>query len=296
MGRNKISEFLTVDISYLLGLIVGGGEIQYSNQIKKIVINFKFKSLEAKAITRNYEQKLYLQMSLDSVILRLQNLGINIEKIIQEKAISLIMNWQKEDISWLFIKFLINGTKFSYNDFLIPESIFETNDENKKEFLRGLADVTAFVRNSNRDQIGRHRVYIEISNKNWFLPVQICNLLQSLNVAVAYIGYGHPNLRGEKNWAKEHQIKIYANDFLKIGFYISHKQEALKELADFNIKNFSNKKQKICNCEIKRFKEKTVNVDENSEILPKILRGKHFNHFKEICKELGCIRCMNVSK
>lgn len=76
--------------------------------------------------------------------------------------------------------------------------LFQSMDANKKEFLRGLSDVTAYIRNSNRDQAGRHRVYIEISNKNWFLPPQICQLSQSLNIPTQYIGYGHPNIRGGK--------------------------------------------------------------------------------------------------
>lgn len=224
MEKNKISNFLTADISYLLGLITGHGEIQYNSDVKKIIIDFEYKTLESKAITKVFDQRLHIQTSLDPVVYRLQQMGINVQKITGDK-ISLVLTWIKEDIAWLFIKFLINGTRFSYHDFLIPEPMFETTNANKKEFLRGLADVTGFVRKSNVDQSGRHRVYIEISNKNWFLPPQICQLTQSLNVAIQYIGYGHPNIRGGTgtSWAKEHQIKIYAEDFENIGFYISHK-------------------------------------------------------------------------
>ncbi len=40
MDKNKISDFLTPDISYLLGLITGHGEIQYNSDVKKIIIDF----------------------------------------------------------------------------------------------------------------------------------------------------------------------------------------------------------------------------------------------------------------
>ncbi|MCK9425110.1 MAG: hypothetical protein M0Q21_03605 [Ignavibacteriaceae bacterium] len=290
MDKNKISNFLTPDISYLLGLITGHGEIQYNNDIKKIVIDFEYKTLVSRAITRVFDQRLHIQTSLDPVVYRLQQMGINVEKVTGEK-ISLVLTWTKEDIAWLFIKFLINGTRFSYHDFLIPEPIFDSTDANKKEFLRGLSDVTGFVRKSNVDQSGRHRVYIEISNKNWFLPPQICELTQSLDVAIQYIGYGHPNIRGgaRTSWAKEHQIKIYAEDFENIGFYITHKNEALAELIEYNKVNFD-KMQALCSGRISRPKTKESHPSETHEKLPIKINGQHFNSYKEICRCLGCYK------
>lgn len=289
MGKNKISNFLTPDISYLLGLITGRGEIQYTNEVKKIVIDFEYKTLESKAITKVFDQRLHIQTSLDPVGLRLQNIGINTQKVITDTKLSLVLRWQQEDIAWLFIKYLINGTRFSYHDFLIPESVFEATEASKKEFLRGLSDVTSYVRNSNRDQVGRHRVYIEISNKNWFLPPQICQLTQSLNVPIQYIGYGHPNIRGGNgtSWAKEHQIKIYAEDFEKIGFYISHKNEALKELSDHNRAKFD-RQQHLCDGTIGKKVTKESHTHEAHKKLPPEINGRHFDSFKEICKCLGC--------
>ncbi|MBI4648242.1 MAG: hypothetical protein HY738_17080 [Bacteroidia bacterium] len=289
MEKNKISNFLTPDISYLLGLITGRGEIQYTNEVKKIVIDFEYKTLESKAIKKVFDQKLHIQTSLDTVVLRLQNIGIDTQKVITETKLSLVLRWQQEDIAWLFIKYLINETRFSYHDFLIPEPVFESTDANKKEFLRGLSDVTSYVRNSNRDQVGRHRVYIEISNKNWFLPPQICKLTQSLNVPIQYIGYGHQNIRGGKgkSWAKEHQIKIYAEDFERIGFYISHKNEAMQELADYNKANFD-RQQLLCTGKSGRKIKKESHPHETHEKLPSKINGQHFDNFKEICKCLGC--------
>ncbi|MBK6482047.1 MAG: hypothetical protein IPG01_02680 [Chitinophagaceae bacterium] len=288
MEKNKISNFLTADISYLLGLITGHGEIQYNSDAKKIIIDFEYKTLESKAITKVFDQRLHIQTSLDPVVYRLQQMGINVQKITGDK-ISLVLTWIKEDIAWLFIKFLINGTRFSFHDFLIPEPIFETTNANKKEFLRGIADVTGFVRKSNVDQTGRHRVYIEISNKNWLLPPQICQLTQSLKVAIQYIGYGHPNIRGGTgtSWAKEHQIKIYAEDFENIGFYVSHKNEALAELVEHNKENFT-RRLALCTGVARREKIKDNHSHETHEKLPAEINGQHFNGFKEICKCLGC--------
>jgi hypothetical protein len=289
MSKNKISDFLTPDISYLLGLITGRGEIQSTNDVKKIVIDFQYKALEAKAITKKFDQKLHIQTSLDPIIYRLHNLGINSVKNVTENNISVTLTWNTDDISWMFIKFLINGTRYNYHDFAVPDPIFETTDDNKREFLRGLCDVTAHVRKSNNDQIGRNRVYIEISNRNWFLPTQLCQLLQSLDVPMQYIGWGHPNIRGGNgtSWAKEHQLKIYAEDFQNIGFYITHKNEALVELAEYNQENFS-RPQNLCDGTITRLKTKPPHECEMHEKLPAEINGQHFDSFKQICKCLGC--------
>jgi len=288
-NKNKISEFLTPDISYLLGLITGRGTIQYSNDVKRISIDFEYKSLKTKAIKKIFDQRLHIQTSLDPIVYRLQQMGIEVRKVVQGKQLSIVLYWLNEDISWLFIKFLINGTRFSYHDFGVPEPIYKTTNDNKKEYIRGISDVTGYVRNSNRDRIGKHRVYIEISNRNWLLPPQICELVQSLNIPIQNINYGHPNLRGGRgtSWAKEHQMKIYADNFQEIGFYISHKNEALEELAEYNKNNF-NSILTLCNGEIYRRKSKKSHEHENHEKLPEIIRGHHFNSYKEICDCFGC--------
>lgn len=304
MDKNKISSFLTPDISYLLGLITGRGEIQYNQDVKKIIIDFEYKTLKSVAITKSFDQKLHIQTSLDKVVVRLQNMGINVFKDVSVNKISLVLKWDKEDISWLFIKFLINGTRFSYHDFQVPEPIFESTDANKKEFIRGISDVTAYVRASNyygfsADLPKRYRVYIEINQKNWFLPTQLCQLIQSFGVPIQTINYGHPNLRDTNNkksgrfWAKEHQIKIFAEDFQAIGFYISHKEEALFELAESNKVNF-NDSISLCDGKTKRVKSKPIHPDENDADLPNEIRGKHFNGYKELCKCLNCYNQKNV--
>jgi hypothetical protein len=289
MSKNKISDFLTPDISYLLGLITGRGEIQSTNDVKKIVIDFQYKALVSKAITKVFDQKLHIQTSLDPIICRLHNLGINTVKNVTENNISVTLTWNTDDISWMFIKFLINGTRFNYHDFTIPEPIFETTDDNKREFLRGLCDVTAYVRKSNNDQMGKNRVYIEISNRNWLLPTQLCQLLQLLYVPMQYIGWGHPNIRGGNgtSWAKEHQLKIYAEDFQGIGFYITHKNDALEELAEYNKEHFSNS-QSLCDGTILRLKTKPFHECETHEKLPTEINGKHFDSYKQLCKCLYC--------
>ncbi len=287
---------MTPDISYLLGLITGRGEIQYNQDVKKIIIDFEYKSQKVTAGKLDLNQKLHIQTSLDKVVARLQNMGINVAKDVSENSISLVLKWDKEDIAWLFIKFLINGTRFSYHDFQVPNPIFESTEINKKEFIRGIGDVTGYVRPSNYygfSEPYRHRVYLEITQKNWHLPPQLCNLLQSVDVPIQNINYGHPNLRdpnnkkGNRFWAKEHQMKIFAEDYQKIGFYISHKEQALTELSEINKSNFD-ASIPLCDGTSSRSRTKPKHPDERDPELPKEIRSKHFDGYKEICNCLNC--------
>jgi hypothetical protein len=117
--------------------------------------------------------------------------------------------------------------------------------------------------------------------------------MQSIQVPIQNINYGHPNLRdpnnkkGNRSWAKEHQIKVFAEDYQKIGFYISHKEQALTELADINKSNFDTSIP-LCDGTTNRLKTKPVHPDENDSNLPNEIRGKHFDAYKEICNCLNC--------
>lgn len=84
-------------------------------------------------------------------------------------------------------------------------------------------------------------------------------------------------------------MKIFADDFQEIGFYISHKEEALAELAENNKDNFDNSIS-LYNGITKRAKTKPVHPDESDGNLPDEIKGKHFDGYKEICKCLNCYK------
>lgn len=304
--KTKISSFINEDIAYLLGLIVGRGTIvSYDKEVNRIIVEFPYKSLEVVGISKSFNQKNQIQNSLDVVVKRANNLKIDAYKQGGENVISLELSWVGNDISWQFIKFLINGNRFSYKEFRIPECIWEADNEVKKEFLRGICDVTSYSRKGNVYIDGRHRVYIEVNNLNWYLVADLVDLIQNLGIPVQTIDWGHPNIRNgnlkeynqgkQTAWAREHQIKIFSEEFIKIGSYIEHKNEVLKEFAEENLK--LNKKNKFFSVSEKkeRFEKqvakgkaklKPSHPEENSERLPEILRGNHFDTFWQIYKEL----------
>ena len=280
---NKISNFITEDIAYLLGLIVGRGTFIKERENLKLIIDFPFKNLEAIGVKSKYNVSLHLSDSVDDIILRLKKLGLNIEKNknFENKIVSLIIKWQDSYIAFQFLHFLLNGNHTNYHSFRIPRAIYESDKEKQKEFIRGYFDVTGHIRVSNRDQAGHHRIYLEVDHRNWFLVADLFILFEKyLKIPIQTINFGHPNFRGEKGWAKEHQIKIFANQFLSIGSYIAHKDTVIKELAKQNKPSIGSNRRGP------KIKNKPTTPEENSSKLPDYLRGKHFNHSSELLNYL----------
>lgn len=299
---------LNSDIAYLLGMIVGKGQIIRGNKETQIIINIPHKNLEIE----NQNTQLSIKASLLDIINRLGGLvgtKINTDTISSNVAhISFTKN-NEDYLIRTINEYLRNN--FTWRDFRIPKEIFDSGEEIKIEFLRGLVDVTGHIRGSNV-AYGieyNHRVYIEIMD-NWNLVVDIANLLKQLDVPVQNIRWAHPNIvdptlkfykRGLRNY-KEHQIKIYADEFEKIGFNIHHKNELLKKYSKLNIENW--KKHVIemknkGNKNLKDFhhkyywqtkellKKKAIHPDENHEKIHPKIKGKHFDNWKDIAMELG---------
>ncbi len=91
-----------------------------------------------------------------------------------------------------------------------------------------------------------------------------------------------------KYWKKEHQVKIWANEFLPIGFNIVHKQRALEMYAEELLEYLDEEKTHKFYWEKPiRLRNKQIHPMENDESLPDTIRGKHFNSWTQLAKELG---------
>ena len=291
--------YLDPDVAYLLGLITIRGQLYESEADRRVIIQFPFKSLIAEGIQYHVDQKDQLDMAVNRIRGRLQEL---IESHIDVEAggseIVFLMRFLRNSLVWRNIRYMF-GTKRSFREFEIPQSVLEAQDNTIKiEFLRGVADAGGFVRKSNYYQSGKNRVYIEVNNRNWKLATQLCRLIQvDLDVPVQMIQWGHPNVRQPRKkkgtaWAKEHQVKIFVEAFAKIGFYVSYKQKILEELVEAD-QRMGGKIPGKCNPnpEIRRISRKPHHPGQKSEILPPEVR-KHFNAYWQICRVLGCDQCV----
>jgi len=304
-------DYLDTDVAYFLGLLVGRGEITppQAGGVRRLKIEFPFKSLEVTGIKKSYKQRNELIVGLQPSLSRISELTeASISTSQTEHSVVLTIESIKNSMFWRNINLLMKD-KRAYYEFDIPTQIFEADDQVKKEFLRGYADVAATARASNVDQGGRHRVYIDVLNLNWRLPVQICHLLQDhLNVPVQTIDYGHPNTRDshlveykqgrEDAWAREHQLKVYCEAFAPVGFWMPHKNEILNELAEYNKEKFGHTPN-FCSPPKRLGEKKPRHPGEKSDKLPKAIRGKHYTAYWQICGDLGCPRqtkCLPIFK
>lgn len=311
------------ELAYLLGLITGKGNIIRGNTHTDIIIEIPHKNLKIQGMDTELSVRASLN-DIRNIIEPLTGVRLATSQIGRKTIIKLT----KEN-SDFFIREVNKyfGHYTSCKDFRIPQLIFNSSTDIKREFMVGLADVAAHVRKSNcaYGLPYHHRVYIEVATDNWHLCVDIGNLLYELNVPIQDLNWAHPNMRdpqcgkynsGKRNfWLKEHQIKIYADEFQRIGFRIIHKMRALEELASINRDEWDKEarrkannarsqtqrekiQRRIGHIELTHHKfywetrgrgqnTKSAHPMENNDRIPAAIRGNHYNSWKEIAKELG---------
>lgn len=283
-------------MAYLLGMILGNGEIQRRNDTTTITVELPHKNL---LDDDGREVSVYVKSSLTdirNIVEPLIGYSLPISQTKRATQFSFTMS-NSNYIMREILRFIGNGVHHS--TMTMNDELFNITTDEKKELLRGIADVTAYIRKSNiaYGQKGSHRVYIEIPS-NWQMVIDIANMLKDLDIPIQTIDFGHPNFRdsnlekyneGKKYyWKKEHQIKIYANEFLPIGFNIVHKQKALIKYAE-ELLNYLNKNKthRFYWEKTVRRKAKPIHPMENDDSLPLKIRGKHYESWTDLAKDLG---------
>ncbi len=289
------------EMAYLLGMIMGNGEIKRSGTATTISISIPHKKL----MTENDEKvSVYVAASVTYIRQVLEPLLSKDLSFVPSKSESII-TFTKNNEDYLIreiLQFVDNAV--SCETMRIPQDFYKDPFSYRIHFLRGFADVTGYIRKSNYyiDKY-MHRVYLEIPH-NWYMVVDISNLLASVDIPVQNIDWAHPNIRdgkltkykqGKKSfWKKEHQVKIYANEFIPVGFQVIHKNEALLQLSE-ELKRGLEKEGKNVEETTHKFywdrsnnkKIKPRHPGENDDFIPREIRGKHYDSWTAIAKDLG---------
>jgi hypothetical protein len=283
-------------MAYLVGMILGNGEIQRNTSNTTITIEIPHKNLKD---DEGLEVLVYVKCSLINIRDVIEPLLGHSMSITQNKtATSISFTKPNEDYAMReILRFIGNGVHHS--TMTMNDELFNMTTDQKKELLRGVADVTGYIRKSNLafGEEGHHRVYIEIPG-NWQFVIDIANMLKKLDIPVQTIDFGHPNFRDSNlkkynqkkpnYWKKEHQVKIWANEFLPIRFNIVHKQRALERYSDELLEYLDEEKtHKFYWQKTIRLKNKPIHPMENDISLPEKIRGKHFDSWTQLAKELG---------
>lgn len=287
---------MNVEMAYLVGMILGNGEIQRKNKETTVTIDIPYKNLYTDDLK---DVAIYVKASIVDMRSIIEPL-IGHDLVLTESAHSTKMSFTKNNDEYVMreiIRLISNGTHHS--TMRMDLELFDITTDEKKALLRGIADVTGYIRKSNIafGQEGAHRVYIEIPG-NWYMVIDIANMLKEVDVPVQTIDFGHPNFRdanlkkyneGKPNfWKKEHQVKIFANEFMPIGFNIKHKQEALEKYSEELLEFIDpNKTHKFYWEKTIRRANKPMHPAENDASLPAEIRGKHFDSWTDLAGFLG---------
>lgn len=287
---------MNIEMAYLLGMILGNGEVQQNSSETKITIDIPHKNLYTDDMKNT---AIYVKASLFDIQEILEPL-IGQHFVQSETKRSTKITFSKPNSEYVMREILrLIGSGTHHSTMKMNEELFAITTDEKKALLRGIADVTGYIRKSNIafGQEGAYRVYIEIPG-NWYMVIDIANMLKTVDIPVQTIDFGHPNFRdsnldkyneGKPNyWKKEHQIKIFANEFLPIGFNIKHKQEALEKYAEELLEFIdSEKTHKFYWDKSIRRKNKPSHPAENDASLPIEIRGKHFDSWQDLAGILG---------
>ncbi len=288
---------MNVEMAYLLGMVLGNGTIQRGDNRSRITIDIPHKNIWT---DDGLEAKIYVQASLHDIRDIIGPLiGAELDSYREEHSTKI--SFEKNNNDYLMREiFRMLGWGVRHQTMEFSDELFTMTRDEIKSFVRGFADVTGYIRKSNIafGKKGAHRVYIEIPT-NWDMVIGLANLIKSIDVPVQTIDFGHPNFRdsklkkyneGKRNyWKKEHQLKIWANEFMPIGFNIRHKQEALERLSGELLEVMDPEKTHkfYWQRQTGGKKEKPIHPVENDESLPLCIRGKHFNKWQELADTLG---------
>ena len=287
---------MNTEMAYMLGMILGNGEIQRGNQETTVTIDIPYKNLYTDDLK---DVSVYVKASIVDIRSIVEPL-IGHNMIVTQSAHSTKLSFTKPNDEYVVREMIrLIGSGRHHSTMRMDSELFSFTIDQKKALLKGIADVTGYIRKSNIafGQDGAHRVYIEIPG-NWFMVIDIANMLKDVDVPVQTIDFGHPNFRdgklvkynqGKPNfWKKEHQVKIFANEFLPIGFNIQHKQEALERYSEELLEFIDPvKTHKFYWEKSSRIQNKPIHPGENDPSLPVEIRGKHFNSWTELARSLG---------
>lgn len=227
------------EMAYLLGMITGNGEIQRSLTETTISIDVPHKKLETEF---QKDVGIYVKASITDIRQILEPLLGTSLKFIQNPNLS-ILSFTKPNEDYLMREIMrYVGNASSAETIRISPEVFQFTTDERKQFVKGFADVTGYIRKSNYAyHEPQYRVYFEIPH-NWELVADFSNLLKSIDIPVQNIDWAHPNMRdgdlkkynqGKPDfWKKEHQVKVWAVEYQPIGFAVLHKQEALDYFAE----------------------------------------------------------------
>ena len=183
---------MNTEMAYLLGMITGNGEVQRGQTETTITINIPHKKLETEF---QNDVGIYVRASITDMRVILEPLLGTALNFTQNANVS-FLSFSKPNGDFLIREILrYIGAATSTDNIRISIEVFRFTMDERKMFIKGFADVTGYIRRSNYAFTEpQYRVYFEIP-RNWYLVIDFCNLLKSVDIPVQAIDWAHPNMR-----------------------------------------------------------------------------------------------------
>ena len=167
-------------MAYLLGMILGNGEVQQDERSTRVTIDIPHKNLYTDDMR---EAAVYVRASLMDIQYILEPLlGQHLTHTSLQHSTK--VSFEKPNDEYVMREILrLIGAGTHHSTMRMNEELFSISTDEKKALLRGVADVTGYIRKSNIafGQDGAHRVYIEIPG-NWYMVIDIANMLKAVDI------------------------------------------------------------------------------------------------------------------
>ena len=170
---------------------------------------------------------------LDALTLFKESMRHKVETRYGEKTFTTDIEIQCDEKS-IFLEYVrkIFNKKTNPHEFTVPEFILKSdNGDLIRPFLRGYADVASLISSGTRVfGIGKYRIYVNVYGGNLTLMDQLIFLLLKTGVRC-----GRHDRKGTRDHdAREMQIRVYPEDFTRVGFNFSWKKKLLYDFIRAN--------------------------------------------------------------
>lgn len=137
---------MNTQMAYLIGMILGNGEVQHRTDTTTITIELPHKNL---IDDEGREVAIYVKSSLTDIRNIIEPLiGHSLPISETKRATQFSFTKRNEDYTMReILRFIGNGVHHS--TMTMNEELFNMTTDEKKELLRGMADVTGYIRKSN---------------------------------------------------------------------------------------------------------------------------------------------------
>ena len=157
---------MNLEMSYLLGMICGNGEVRRGASETTISVEIPHKKLVTE---NNNDVRIYVRASITDIRTVLEPLIGTGLSFTQQDNYSIISLTKRNDEYMMREILRYIGNAVSHENIRIDEEIFSFTRDEKISFLQGFADVTGYIRRSNYFfKNYMHRVYLEVPH-NWYL-------------------------------------------------------------------------------------------------------------------------------